>query len=150
MVINQRSIRTIFKHSVLAASLCTSLPSVAAEKICAIYPHLKDSYWLSVNYGMVSEAEKQGVNLRVLEAGGYPNKSRQEQQLALCTQWGADAIILGTVDPHAYEHNLKSWVGNTPVFATVNQLDLDEEQSTLLKGEVGVDWYWMGYEAGKY
>ncbi|WP_274063739.1 TMAO reductase system periplasmic protein TorT [Vibrio parahaemolyticus] len=150
MVINQRSIRTIFKHSVLAASLCTSLPSVAAKKICAIYPHLKDSYWLSVNYGMVSEAEKQGVNLRVLEAGGYPNKSRQEQQLALCTQWGADAIILGTVDPHAYEHNLKSWVGNTPVFATVNQLDLDEEQSTLLKGEVGVDWYWMGYEAGKY
>lgn len=107
MVINQRSIRTIFKHSVLAASLCASLPSVAAEKICAIYPHLKDSYWLSVNYGMVSEAEKQGVNLRVLEAGGYPNKSRQEQQLALCTQWGADAIILGTVDPHAYEHNLK-------------------------------------------
>lgn len=88
MVINQRSIRTIFKHSVLAASLCASLPSVAAEKICAIYPHLKDSYWLSVNYGMVSEAEKQGVNLRVLEAGGYPNKSRQEQQLALCTQWG--------------------------------------------------------------
>ncbi|MFN1512656.1 TMAO reductase system periplasmic protein TorT [Vibrio owensii] len=150
MVINQRSFRTIFKHSALALSLFASVPTFAAEKICAIYPHLKDSYWLSVNYGMVSEAEKLDVDLRVLEAGGYPNKMRQEQQLALCTQWGADAIILGTVDPQAYEHNLKNWVGDTPVFATVNQLDLDEEQSKLLKGVVGVDWYWMGYEAGKY
>ena len=35
-----------------------------SNKICALYPHLKDSYWLSVNYGMVSEAEKQGVTLR--------------------------------------------------------------------------------------
>ena len=26
-------------------------------RICASYPHLKDSYWLSVNYGMVLEAE---------------------------------------------------------------------------------------------
>ncbi len=150
MVINQRSIRTIFGHSALTLSIFASVPAFAAEKICAIYPHLKDSYWLSVNYGMVSEAEKLGVDLRVLEAGGYPNKTRQEQQLALCTQWGADAIILGTVDPQAYEHNLKSWVGNTPVFATVNELKLDKEQSKLLKGIVGVDWYWMGYKSGKF
>ncbi|MGP8306926.1 TMAO reductase system periplasmic protein TorT [Vibrio sp. YIC-376] len=150
MVINQHWFRSIIKPSVLTAALLASLPSLAAEKICAIYPHLKDSYWLSVNYGMVAEAEKQGVELRVLEAGGYPVKSRQEQQLELCSQWGADAIILGTVDPHAYEHNLNTFVGDTPVFATVNKLLLDEEQSKQLKGEVGVDWYWMGYEAGKY
>ncbi|MFH4462354.1 TMAO reductase system periplasmic protein TorT [Vibrio diabolicus] len=150
MVKNQHAFRTIFKHSAVTLALVASLPVVAAEKVCAIYPHLKDSYWLSVNYGMVSEAKKEGVELRVLEAGGYPNKTRQEQQLALCSQWGADAIVLGTVDPQAYEHSLKNWVGNIPVFATVNQLDLDEEQSELLKGTVGVDWHWMGYEAGKY
>lgn len=150
MVINQSLLRSIIKHFVLAGALFASLPSLAEEKICAIYPHLKDSYWLSVNYGMVSEAEKQGVHLRVLEAGGYPVKHRQEQQLKLCHQWGADAIILGTVDPHAYEHNLTNLVGDTPVFATVNQLILDKKQSPLLKGEVGVDWYWMGHEAGKY
>lgn len=150
MIINQRLFRSIIKQSLLVISLLTSLPSFAAEKICAIYPHLKDSYWVSVNYGMVTEAKNQGVNLRVLEAGGYPVKNRQEQQLKICHQWGADAIILGTVDPHAYEHNLNSFVGDTPVFATVNQLILDKTQSHLLKGEVGVDWYWMGYEAGKY
>lgn len=150
MVKNQHSLRTVFTHSALALAFFASMPSNAAEKICAIYPHLKDSYWLSVNYGMVSEAEKLGVELRVLEAGGYPNKARQEQQLALCTQWGADAIVLGTVDPQAYEHNLNNWVGRTPVFATVNELVLDKSQSSILKGTVGVDWYWMGYEAGKY
>ncbi|PFG57982.1 monosaccharide ABC transporter substrate-binding protein, CUT2 family [Vibrio sp. ES.051] len=150
MVKNQLAFRTAPRYFTLALSLFVSLPTAAAEKICAIYPHLKDSYWLSVNYGMVSEAKKQGVELRVLEAGGYPNQTRQEQQLTLCSQWGADAIVLGTVAPHAYKHSLKSWVGNIPVFATVNQLDLDTEQSKLLKGTVGVDWHWMGYEAGKY
>ena len=102
------------------------------EKICAIYPHLKDSYWLSVNYGMVSEAEKQQVELRVLEAGGYPNIGKQASQLVLCTQWGADAIILGTVSPDAYRDNLSDWVGNTPVFATVNELAISKEQQKVL------------------
>nr|WP_321460987.1 TMAO reductase system periplasmic protein TorT [uncultured Vibrio sp.] len=150
MIINQRLFRSITKQSFLMVSLLTSFPAFAAEKICAIYPHLKDSYWVSVNYGMVTEAKNQGVTLRVLEAGGYPVKNRQEQQLKICHQWGADAIILGTVDPHAYEHNLNTFVGDTPVFATVNHLILDKKQSQLLKGAVGVDWYWMGHEAGQY
>ena len=41
-------------------------------RICASYPHLKDSYWLSVNYGMVLEAERLGVALQVVEAAGIP------------------------------------------------------------------------------
>ncbi|MDN3702272.1 TMAO reductase system periplasmic protein TorT [Vibrio artabrorum] len=120
------------------------------EKICAIYPHLKDSYWLSVNYGMVSEAENQQVELRVLEAGGYPNVNKQTSQLVLCTKWGADAIILGTVSPDAYRDNLSDWVGSTPVFATVNELVLNTEQQKILKGTVGVDWYQMGFQVGEY
>lgn len=128
----------------------TQKANTPAPKICAIYPHLKDSYWLSVNYGMVSEARKQHVELRVLEAGGYPNKVKQQQQLSLCTHWGADAIILGTVSPDAFSDNLSEFVGSTPVFATVNKLELNDKQSELLKGVVGVDWYWMGFEAGRY
>ncbi|MFS1948121.1 TMAO reductase system periplasmic protein TorT [Vibrio lentus] len=120
------------------------------EKICAIYPHLKDSYWLSVNYGMVSEAEKQQVELRVLEAGGYPNIGKQASQLVLCTKWGADAIILGTVSPDAYHDNLSDWVGNTPIFATVNELTVSKEQQKVLKGTVGVDWYEMGFQVGEF
>ncbi|MGF1754465.1 TMAO reductase system periplasmic protein TorT [Vibrio makurazakiensis] len=141
-----------FSASVASYSSAANEPErvKAPEKVCAIYPHLKDSYWLSVNYGMVSEAKKYDIELRVLEAGGYPNKVKQQGQLALCTRWGADAIILGTVSPNIFYDNLGSWVGSTPVFATVNDLSLNEKQSELLKGTVGVDWYNMGYQAGEF
>ena len=43
-----------------------------AWHLCVTYPHLEDPYWLSVNYGMVEEVKRLGVNMRVLEAGGYP------------------------------------------------------------------------------
>ncbi|MEL7290917.1 MAG: TMAO reductase system periplasmic protein TorT [Pseudomonadota bacterium] len=120
------------------------------ERICALYPHLKDSYWLSVNYGMVEEARQQHVDLRVLEAGGYPNIGKQREQLALCVEWQADAIILGTVAPDLFKQSLKHEVNGIPVFATVNKLITDLDNQTVVEGEVGVDWYWMGYYAGDY
>lgn len=119
-------------------------------RICAIYPHLKDSYWLSVNFGMVDEAKKQNIDLRVLEAGGYLNLEKQREHMSLCVRWDADAIILGTVAPDLFYDSLRQSVGAIPVFATVNQLLVDKENSSALKGEVGVDWYWMGYYTGQY
>ncbi|OLQ85889.1 TMAO reductase system periplasmic protein TorT [Vibrio panuliri] len=126
--------------------------AVAKEplRLCALYPHLKDSYWLSVNYGMVDEARKQGVELRVLEAGGYPNQDKQKEQLDLCIKWDADAIILGTVAPDMFYSSLAKASAGIPVFATVNHLEVNKENSAVLKGEVGVDWYWMGYYTGQY
>ncbi|KLN63597.1 TMAO reductase system periplasmic protein TorT [Vibrio sp. VPAP30] len=120
------------------------------ERICAIYPHLKDSYWLSVNFGMVDEAEKESVDLRVLEAGGYLNLEKQREHMSLCVRWGADAIILGTVAPNLFYSSLNSVASSVPVFATVNKLLVDDNNKAALKGEVGVDWYWMGYYAGQY
>lgn len=49
-------------------------------KLCALYPSLKDSYWLSVNYGMLEAARKYGVSLKVLEAGGYRQFSTQKHK----------------------------------------------------------------------
>ncbi|NOI00925.1 TMAO reductase system periplasmic protein TorT [Vibrio kanaloae] len=145
---------TVISSNASASMLPSPIKSATAvikkEKVCAIYPHLKDSYWLSVNYGMVSEAEKQQVELKVLEAGGYPNATKQASQLVLCTQWGADAIILGTVSPDAYHDNLTDWVGSTPVFVTVNELTVNKIQQKILKGTVGVDWYQMGFQVGEY
>lgn len=128
-----------------------SVENIAApEKICAIYPHLKDSYWLSVNYGMVEEAKKQQVELKVLESGGYPNIARQTQQIQECRSWGAQAIILGTVSPSAYQNNLNLLAQGIPVFQTVNQLKTNAETKNIVHGYVGVDWYNMGYETGQY
>ena len=138
--------------SILLTLFLFSASTYAAQpsRICAIYPHLKDSYWLSVNYGMVDEAEKQDVDLRVLEAGGYLNLDKQREHMALCVKWGADAIILGTVAPDLFYSSLSSVSSSVPVFATVNKLVVDPKNHTALKGEVGVDWYWMGYYVGDY
>lgn len=127
-----------------------SFPSHAGRKVCAIYPHLKDSYWLSVNYGMVEEAKQAGIELKVLESGGYPNVNKQRQQLTDCYKWGADVVILGTVSPDAYLNQINQLIGNTPLLATVNRLTVGIQDRPQFEGEVGVDWYWMGYNAGKF
>src|ERR1700759_4625221 len=40
-------------------------------KLCVLFPHLQDSYWVSVDYGIVEEAKRLGVKVTVLQAGGY-------------------------------------------------------------------------------
>ena len=57
------------QHYTVQAS--TPLKAKRAWKLCALYPSLKDSYWLSLNYGMQEAARRYGVDLKVLEAGGY-------------------------------------------------------------------------------
>lgn len=123
----------------------------APWKICAIYPHLKDSYWLSINYGMVEEAKRNNVELTVYESGGYPNIDRQKEQIKQCIEIGSNAILLGTVDPIVYQDNFRQLTQGIPTFATVNQLKSSTGKLPPLHfGEVGVDWYDMGYQAGAF
>lgn len=112
-------------------------------KLCALYPSLKDSYWLSVNYGMLEAAKKYGVSLKVFEAGGYRQFSTQKSQIAQCQQWGADAILLGsstTTFP-----DLQAQVGTLPVIEVVNAI-----HDATVKARVGVPWFQMGYQPGRY
>jgi len=41
--------------------------------ICVSIPHLKDAYWLAVNYGFVDEARRMGVNLAIYPVQQKPN-----------------------------------------------------------------------------
>lgn len=114
-----------------------------AWKLCALYPSLKDSYWLSVNYGMLEAARKYGISLKVFEAGGYRQFSTQKLQIAQCQQWGADAILLGsstTTFP-----DLQAQVGTLPVIEVVNAI-----HDATVKARVGVPWFQMGYQPGRY
>lgn len=112
-------------------------------KLCALYPSLKDAYWLSINYGMIREAQRTKVQLKIFEAGGYSQLETQREQLTLCRQWGADAILLGS--SLAQFPNLAASVGNTPVIAVVNELNF-----AAAKARVGVPWFQMGYQPGRY
>ena len=66
-------------------------------KICVSFPHLKDPYWLAVNYGIVAEAKRQGISMQLVEAGGYANLDKQLAQVEDCVAGGAQAVILSAI-----------------------------------------------------
>lgn len=76
------------------------VPLEKAEKewqLCALFPHLQDSYWLSVNYGIAEEAKRLGVKFTLLQAGGYSNLPKQISQYDDCIASGADAILISPI-----------------------------------------------------
>ncbi|RUM98143.1 TMAO reductase system periplasmic protein TorT [Pseudaminobacter arsenicus] len=113
-------------------------------KICASYPHLKDSYWVSVNYGMVEQAKAAGVGLSVVEAGGYPNLERQIEQIKACSG-DADALIVGTVSYDGLTPTIKEIARHIPVIAAVNDID-----DAGITAKTGVSWEEMGRSIGAY
>lgn len=123
------------------------LPLEKAQKswrICASYPHLKDSYWLSVNYGMVEHARLLGIQLEIVEAGGYPNLEKQKSQIEACTR-SADALIVGTVSYDGLTPLLRPISQRMPVIAAVNDIE-----STGITAKSGVSWISMGAAIGNY
>ncbi|MCI2400946.1 TMAO reductase system periplasmic protein TorT [Aliiroseovarius subalbicans] len=71
-----------------------------AEKqwhICVLFPHMKDSYWVGVNYGIVDQARNLGVKATILEAGGYTEAAKQVSQYNDCLALGVDAIVIGAI-----------------------------------------------------
>jgi protein TorT len=116
-----------------------------AWRFCVLYPHLKDAYWLSVNYGMVEEARRLGVTFDVFEAGGYPNLSRQIDQLKGCASDEFDAVILGTVSYAGLTAEVERIARLKPVVAAVNDID-----DSGITAKASVPWTGMGAAAGRF
>ncbi len=114
-------------------------------KLCAVYPHLKDSYWLSINFGMTEQAKQRSIELKVLEAGGYQNTDEQLRQIEQCIHWQASAILVGSVNFEQLNQKLAQVNQHTPIFSLVNEIATNE-----ISGRIGVSWYQMGYKLGKY
>lgn len=121
----------------------TPVKATREWKLCALYPNLKDAYWLSINYGMVKQARVSGVALKIFEAGGYQQLAMQREQLSHCRRWGADAILLSS--SVSQFPALAESLGETPVIEVVNAVR-DGGNRT----RVGVAWYQMGYIPGHY
>jgi protein TorT len=114
-------------------------------RFCVLYPHLKDAYWLSVNHGMVQEASRLGVGFDVFEAGGYPNLTRQIDQLKGCSSDEFDAVILGTVSYDGLTSVVQDMSRSKPIIAVVN--DIATEGITA---KASVSWAEMGAAAGRF
>ena len=122
-----------------------------ASLIMAVsYTHLdvykrQDSYWLSVNYGMVEEVRRLGVAFDVFEAGGYPNLSRQIDQLKGCASDEFDAVILGAVSYSGLTAEVERIARLKPVIAAVNDID-----DSGITAKASVPWPEMGAAAGRF
>ncbi len=114
-------------------------------RICTSYPHMKDSYWLSVNYGMVEEARRLGVVLEVVEAGGYPNVDRQIAQVKECTKGDTDILVLGTVSFEGLTPTVLEIAKRIPVVSVVNDI-----ADPGIAAKTGVSWITMGRKVGEY
>ncbi len=114
-------------------------------RFCVLYPHLKDAYWLSVNFGMVEQARLLGVGFDVFEAGGYPNLSRQIEQLKGCASKEFDAVILGAVSYAGLTAEVERIARLKPVIAAVNDID-----DSGITAKASVPWTEMGAAAGRF
>lgn len=124
------------------------LPLEASQpwQVCAVYPHLKDSYWLAVNFGMVEEARALGMGLRALESAGYEHLERQRDRIRTCIEDArTDALLVGTVSFSGLNDLLVPYVLQRPVLALVNDID-----TRAVKGKVGVPWYQLGWKIGHW
>ncbi|MGF1721966.1 TMAO reductase system periplasmic protein TorT [Vibrio kyushuensis] len=125
-----------------------ALPAVPDKKlrIGISIPHVQDSYWHAVNYGLTSEAERLNVEFVVKEAGGYSYLNTQQQQLNELVELGVDGIILGSIS-YSGNNELVQQIDTQgiPVIEVINDI---EAQSISAKSIVS--FYDMGYLAGEY
>lgn len=114
--------------------------------LCAVFPHMKDTYWLAVNYGLSSEVKRLGVQMRLYEAGGYDNLPEQIEQIETCSAAGADGVIIGAISYHGLDALVERLHRQgVPVVDLVNGMSSDKIAAHSL-----VSFEEMGFKAGEY
>lgn len=115
-------------------------------KICVSFPHLKDPYWLAVNYGAVQESKRDHVKMKLVEAGGYTNLPKQLDQLDNCAAGGANALVIGAISYTGLDAKIAQLRRDGKVVIDViNGISSPDVQAHAL-----VSYYDMGFVAGKY
>src|SRR5580704_9834503 len=66
-------------------------------RLCALFPQMKNVYWVAGSFGLMTEARRDNVSLQLFEAGGYGNLSTQLNQMDNCIASGYDAIIIAAI-----------------------------------------------------
>ncbi len=114
--------------------------------LCVAIPHLKDAYWMAVNYGLVEHAKQMGVSLTIHAAGGYEKLDEQRKQVEQCLADKADALILGAIKSDGLNDLIEKFSAQgKPVVDLINGID-----SPKLTARTAADFFEMGKAAGDY
>lgn len=115
-------------------------------RICVSIPHLKDAYWITVNYALVDEAKRLGVRLRLDEAGGYNKLDVQRAQVNGCMSKGADALIVSSISADGLNDLVDNIIDEgKPVVDLINSIS-----AKRITARAAVDFWDNGYQAGEY
>ena len=114
--------------------------------ICVSFPHMKDAYWMAVDYGVVAESERLGVKMQLVEAGGYTNLNKQISQIEDCVAAGAQGVVIGAISYDGLNNLVKEVRGRgIPVIDVINGMSSPELSAKSL-----VSFGEMGFKAGEY
>jgi protein TorT len=117
-----------------------------AWDICVSFPHMKDAYWMAVDYGVVAEAARSGVKMQLVEAGGYTNLNTQISQIEDCVARGSDAVVIGAISYDGLNNLVKEIRGKgIPVIDVINGMSSPELSAKSL-----VSFGEMGFKAGEH
>lgn len=131
-----------FEYTPLSASGKASKP----WNICVALPHLKDPFFLAMNYGMVEEAKLLGVQVQSFDAGGYTQLANQISQIENCVAGGADAVVLVAIANEGMGNLLAELKArNIPVIDSINGVASDDTAVRVLTSPRD-----EGYRAAKY
>jgi periplasmic protein TorT len=115
-------------------------------RLCVSIPHLKDPYWSAVNFGLIDEAKRLGVGLRLLEAGGYDHLDNQRKQIADCMSSNADALIYSAISADGLNDLVEKYIAKgKPVIDMING-----SSSKKVTARAGVNFYDPGFAIGQY
>lgn len=110
------------------------------------FPHLKDPYWLAVNYGIVKEAERLGIGIQLVAAGGYTELQKQVDQVENLAQQKVDGIILASISYAALDPLVGEIVKKgKPVLEVINDI-----QASAIQAKALVSFFDMGLKAGEF
>ncbi len=123
------------------------LPKASKKwEICVSFPHMKDAYWLGVDYGVVEESKRLGVKMQLVEAGGYTNLNKQISQIEDCVARGANAVVIGAISADGMNNLVKSIAAKKiPVIDVINGINSPDISAKSL-----VSFYTMGHSTGEY
>jgi protein TorT len=115
-------------------------------KICVLFPHMKDTFWVAVDYGIAQEAERLGVSMTLYQAGGYENLSTQLSQFDDCMAGDFDAIVVGPISEAGLARKFRQGMkAGKVIISTANPVPHSNITSKMF-----VDFNAMGAQTGGF
>jgi protein TorT len=115
-------------------------------RIHVFIPHLKDDYWLGVNYGLIREARRLEVSLSIFEAGGYDQLEVQRRQIENAIAENPDGLIIGAISLDGLNDLVKKASDKgIPVVDLINGISSPHKAA-----RAAVSFWDMGFQAGSY